>query len=618
MSSCSNCNIQNSNPSIGEIGTKTRKDRFKKEDVTKRYNPAALLNSNLNTNTSTSIKSALGNVQTQIGSVDSKAGVQKKKSISNINQSTLNVLKDVLDISSSDIQVKDADKSKIKKSTRNVAQTVIMETKKKENTFKPKPRRQIKLNSLKSKNAEMKKLDPKKSKTKNKQSKSVGTDLASSPSFQAKLNSLFQQNIEKEKMKIDFELPSSFNGKKVWANYIKDVRSQGLCGSCWAFASLFVLQTRLSIYSRGKYNYNLSPAKMIFCSITDDSYEEDFVNSLKKQLNEGNYYDFKKDIVDIDKIKDVTYGCEGKNLINAWQFLYRFGSPDNSCFLYGDENNYYENNATPDLTSTDNVPDACSLYAKNTYDYCPSSKTNMITHRSGGFYLVPGVENKSGDNNKQSGTEYNIRKEIYKWGPCTTGMMIYQDFIDWDGKGVYVYDKRSERIGGHAVVLMGWGEENGKLFWLVRNSWGSDWGKNDGYFKILRGENHCEIEENVIVGVPNIPAIRLFLDYPLLYQKEDLIGQILWGINDNGIKETTLEKLTLGKVENKDIENQSYYSVKSLPNFYEFLSGKVDDDKKEEFKQIIRRRHEVYKKDIVPSKFKIILIILLIIFFFFI
>lgn len=618
MSSCSNCNIQNSNPSIGEIGTKTRKDRFKKADVTKRYNPAALLNSNLNTNTSTSIKSALGNVQTQIGSVDSKAGVQKKKSISNINQSTLNVLKDVLDISSSDIQVKDADKSKIKKSTRNVAQTVIMETKKKENTFKPKPRRQIKLNSLKSKNAEMKKLDPKKSKTKNKQSKSVGTDLASSPSFQAKLNSLFQQNIEKEKMKIDFELPSSFNGKKVWANYIKDVRSQGLCGSCWAFASLFVLQTRLSIYSRGKYNYNLSPAKMIFCSITDDSYEEDFVNSLKKQLNEGNYYDFKKDIVDIDKIKDVTYGCEGKNLINAWQFLYRFGSPDNSCFLYGDENNYYENNVTPDLTSTDNVPDACSLYAKNTYDYCPSSKTNMITHRSGGFYLVPGVENKSGDNNKQSGTEYNIRKEIYKWGPCTTGMMIYQDFIDWDGKGVYVYDKRSERIGGHAVVLMGWGEENGKLFWLVRNSWGSDWGKNDGYFKILRGENHCEIEENVIVGVPNIPAIRLFLDYPLLYQKEDLIGQILWGINDNGIKETTLEKLTLGKVENKDIENQSYYSVKSLPNFYEFLSGKVDDDKKEEFKQIIRRRHEVYKKDIVPSKFKIILIILLIIFFFFI
>jgi C1A family cysteine protease len=615
MSSCSNCNIQNSNPSIGEIGAKTRRDRTNKADVTKRYNPAALLNSNLNTNTTTAVAKALGNVQTQIGTVDTKATVAKKKSISNINQSTLNVLKDVIDITVSDIQVKEADKSKIKKVSRNIAQTTIMEDKKKENVFKPKPRRQIKLASLKNKNVEIQKVDAKKNKTRSKQAKSVGTDLASSPSFQAKFNSLSQLNIEQEKMKIDFELPSSFNGKKVWAKYIRDVRSQGLCGSCWAFASLFVLQTRLSIYSRGKYNFNLSPAKMIFCSITDDSYEEDFINSLKKQLDEGNYYDFKKDIVDLDKIKDVTYGCEGKNLINAWQFLYRFGSPDNSCFLYGDENNYYENNVTPDLTSTDNVPDSCSVYAKNTYDYCPSSKTNMITHRSGGFYLVPGVESKS--ENKQSGTEYNIRKEIYKWGPCTTGMMIYQDFIDWDGKGVYVYNKRSEIIGGHAVVLMGWGEENGKLFWLVRNSWGSDWGKNDGYFKILRGVNHCEIEENVIVGVPNIPALRLFLDYPLLYQKEDLIGQVLWRINDDGLKETTLERLALGKIDNKDIENQSYYSIKSFPNFYEFLSAKVDDVAKENFNQIIIRRHEVYKKDVVPSKFKIALIIILIIFFFY-
>ena len=61
MSSCSNCNIQNSNPSIGEIGTKTRRDRTNKVDVTKRYNPAALLNSNLNTNTTTAVAKALGN-----------------------------------------------------------------------------------------------------------------------------------------------------------------------------------------------------------------------------------------------------------------------------------------------------------------------------------------------------------------------------------------------------------------------------------------------------------------------------------------------------------------------------------------------------------------------------
>jgi cathepsin L len=40
----------------------------------------------------------------------------------------------------------------------------------------------------------------------------------------------------------------------------------------------------------------------------------------------------------------------------------------------------------------------------------------------------------------------------------------------------------------HAVVLMGYGEDNGTKYWLIRNSWSASWGE-DGYIRLLRTDN---------------------------------------------------------------------------------------------------------------------------------
>lgn len=56
----------------------------------------------------------------------------------------------------------------------------------------------------------------------------------------------------------------------------------------------------------------------------------------------------------------------------------------------------------------------------------------------------------------------------------------------------------------HAVKIFGWGtEDDGTPYWMAANPWSKRWG-DKGFFKILRGSNHAEIESHVMAGIPKL------------------------------------------------------------------------------------------------------------------
>ena len=100
---------------------------------------------------------------------------------------------------------------------------------------------------------------------------------------------------------------------------------------------------------------------------------------------------------------------------------------------------------------------------------------------------------KSTDLSKICGIS-NIKEEIFLRGP----VIISEDldnhnkkllqFDEWDGTKM----SNEKGINNHALVVIGWSESN----WIVKNSWGRDWG-NDGVGRIPLSNYNCALTANL-------------------------------------------------------------------------------------------------------------------------
>ena len=309
----------------------------------------------------------------------------------------------------------------------------------------------------------------------------------------------FTVDEKQEKLVAPLEIPDRFDGRDIWKGLLTPVKNQGACGSCWAFASTSTLADRFNIHSAGRLNIDLSPTYMLLCDFMGEELAAKDPTTQQTVLNEIN-------------INTTGIGfCNGNSLSDAWRYLYLFGTPTITCVPYdkriGNELSDKKSDSsllpfTPLCTSvTGKIADMCSDYFENkTGD---EYGTPARFYRCIDFYSIAGIA-------PDGGSELYIRHNIYIWGPVSTGMVMYPDFYTFNPKTeIYEWNGRGEATGGHAIELVGWGEEHGKKYWIVKNSWGPEWGR-DGYFYILRGVNMCQLEENVVTGNPDF-------FYPLNY-----------------------------------------------------------------------------------------------------
>lgn len=92
--------------------------------------------------------------------------------------------------------------------------------------------------------------------------------------------------------------------------------------------------------------------------------------------------------------------------------------------------------------------------------------------------------------------EETIKRAVYKLGPLSASMYVYNPHFKFYKSGVFKEDNCNQPAN-HAVTIIGYGtDENGHDYWLIKNSWSKDWGEN-GYGKIARNnDNHCRIADD--------------------------------------------------------------------------------------------------------------------------
>ncbi|XP_066246123.1 cathepsin L-like [Euwallacea similis] len=85
-------------------------------------------------------------------------------------------------------------------------------------------------------------------------------------------------------------------------------------------------------------------------------------------------------------------------------------------------------------------------------------------------------------------------------GPVSVAIDASDFDLQFYKEGIYEGEVCSQTTLNHGVVIVGYGSAKGVDYWIVKNSWGGDFGV-DGYIYMKRGVNQCGIAKEPVYAI---------------------------------------------------------------------------------------------------------------------
>jgi cathepsin B len=172
------------------------------------------------------------------------------------------------------------------------------------------------------------------------------------------------------------------------------------------------------------------------------------------------------------------FGCDGGYIDKSWDYIRDHGIVSDACYPY---------------TSGKGTTGTCKI-SENGLLQAAACVDSKVAYKK---YKVK--------SHRQLTSIADAKADIIANGPIDTGFEVYSDFMSYTG-GVYKKSKRAYLLGGHAVKIVGFGEDtDGTGFWIVANSWGTGWGEK-GFFRIAFGQ--CSFEDELWAGLPDLESVN--------------------------------------------------------------------------------------------------------------